>query len=110
MTIARIIGDRLRAYRLQQEWSQEVLAEHAGLHPTYIGQLERGEKNATIETVSKVAAALNIPLSQLFENISSSEYEQDIPSQCYALIQSQTTEKQAALFELLNSIIQYGKI
>ena len=44
MTIARELGERLRAYRTQRGWSQEELAERADLHTTYIGQLERGEK------------------------------------------------------------------
>lgn len=53
MSIAKIIGDRIRAYRNQKGWSQEYLAEKADVHHTYIGQLERGEKNATIESISK---------------------------------------------------------
>lgn len=44
MSIAKIIGDRIRAYRNQKGWSQEYLAEKAEVHHTYIGQLERGEK------------------------------------------------------------------
>ena len=55
MSIAKIIGDRIRAYRNQKGWSQEYLAEKADVHHTYIGQLERGEKNATIESISKIA-------------------------------------------------------
>ena len=51
MSIAKIIGDRIRAYRNQKGWSQEYLAEKADVHHTYIGQLERGEKNATIESI-----------------------------------------------------------
>ena len=42
--ISKVLGERLRSYRNQKGWSQEKLAERAGLHPTYIGQLERGEK------------------------------------------------------------------
>ena len=48
MSIAKIIGERLRAYRIQKGWSQEILAEKAELHHTYIGQLERGEKLSLI--------------------------------------------------------------
>lgn len=88
MTIAKTIGERLRIYRVQKGWSQEVLAEYAKLHPTYIGQLERGEKNATLESISKIAAALDVPLSKLFENISLLAEEQDIPARCYALVQA----------------------
>ena len=52
--IAKVIGQRIRNYRTQKGLSQEKLAELAGCHPTYIGQLERGEKNATLESVEKI--------------------------------------------------------
>ena len=49
--IAKIIGQRLRCYRIQSGLSQEKVAERSGCHPTYIGQVERGEKNATLESI-----------------------------------------------------------
>ena len=107
MILSRVIGERLRAYRNQLGWSQERLAEQAGLHPTYIGQLERGEKNATIESVSKVSAALGISLSKLFENISPADSGADIASQCYHLVQKQPAKDQEALLTILNQIIDY---
>ena len=70
-----IIGQRIRNYRIQKNLSQEQLSELANCHPTYIGQLERGEKNATLESIQKVAQALNIPLSQLFEKIEEKQNE-----------------------------------
>jgi XRE family transcriptional regulator, regulator of sulfur utilization len=63
--LAKIIGERIRLQRRSQGLSQEDLAQKAGLHPTYIGQLERGEKNATLESISKVARALTIKLEDL---------------------------------------------
>ena len=107
MTLSRIIGERLRAYRNQLNWSQERLAEQAGLHPTYIGQLERGEKNATIEIISKISAALGVSLSKLFENISPTNSCEDIPSKCYDIIQMQPAKDQEDLFTILNQIIDY---
>ena len=55
--IAKIIGQRIRNYRTQKGLSQEKLAELAGCHPTYIGQLERGEKNATVDSISRIRHA-----------------------------------------------------
>ena len=109
MTIARELGERLRAYRTQRGWSQEEMAERADLHTTYIGQLERGEKNATIESISKVAAALDISLSKLFENISLAPSEKDIPSRCYDLIQKQPLRDQKLLLDILDAVIAYKK-
>jgi cystathionine beta-lyase family protein involved in aluminum resistance len=67
--IAKILGQRIRNCRTEQGLSQEKLAELSGCHPTYIGQVERGEKNATIESIEKIALALNVPLSKLFEKL-----------------------------------------
>ena len=61
------LGQRIRSYRIWEGMSQEKLAMLANCHPTYVGQLERGEKNATIISVFKLSQALKIPLSLLFE-------------------------------------------
>lgn len=60
-TITKTLGQRIRAYRLQVGLTQEALAEKADVHPIYIGQVERGEKNLTIVTLEKILAALNVP-------------------------------------------------
>lgn len=60
------VGSKIRTLRKAKGWRQEELAEHSGLHSTYIGQLERGERNATIESYLKVAGAFNISAAELF--------------------------------------------
>lgn len=67
--ISNILGERIRFYRKSQHMSQEKLSELANLHPTYIGQLERGEKNASIETLYKICNALDVPITTLLEKI-----------------------------------------
>jgi transcriptional regulator with XRE-family HTH domain len=67
--IAKTIGQRIRNYRTQKGLSQEKLAELSGCHATYIGQLERGEKNATLESIERVTSALGVSLSRLFEKL-----------------------------------------
>jgi transcriptional regulator with XRE-family HTH domain len=75
--ISRIIGDRLRNLRKERGLSQEKLAHLSSLHPTYIGQIERGEKNATIDTIEKVTKGLEITLEELFRFSDSTEELQD---------------------------------
>lgn len=103
------IGQRIRNYRLQNKLSQEELAEKCGLHPTYIGQVERGEKNATIESISKITAGLSISLGTLFENITSFNDGNSYPAQAYDLILSATPEKQKRLVDILRSILEIMK-
>lgn len=69
MSIAKELGLRIRFYRKKLNLSQEQFAEICNLHPTYIGQIERGEKNATIESLYKISSALNVSLGELFNNI-----------------------------------------
>lgn len=105
--IANIIGDRLRHRRLELKYSQETVAEKAGLHPTYIGQVERGEKNATIESIEKLCIALNYPMDELFSKIISTSDKNITANECYSLIISQSPKEQQMLYELLRQIIEF---
>ena len=66
--MTQTIGRKLRQFRQKKGYSQETLADRAGLHPTYIGQVERGEKNITVETLAKITTALGIPISSVFQS------------------------------------------
>jgi len=61
-------GNKVRKERNKIGLSQEGLASKAGVHRTYIGMIERGEKNITLENIEKVAKALNLKLSDLFSD------------------------------------------
>jgi len=60
-----IFGDRVKAWRLARGITQEALAERAGLHPTYIGGIERGERNLGLSNLFKLASALDLRPSAL---------------------------------------------
>ncbi len=62
--IARQVGERIRAARKARGWTQEELASQAGLHFTYIGAVERGEKNLTIKSLERVTRALGLPMAE----------------------------------------------
>ncbi len=59
-------GKRIRSERLKQNLSQEELAELANVHRTYIGMIERGEKNISLINIEKLSQALHIKISELF--------------------------------------------
>lgn len=60
------IGRRVRARRVQLGLTLEDLAESSGRHPTYIGQIERGGKKASLATLTALAAALDLHIRDLF--------------------------------------------
>ena len=60
-----IFGSYLRSQRQAQGFTQETLAERSGLHPTYIGGIERGERNLGLSNLLKLAAALDVRPSAL---------------------------------------------
>lgn len=64
--ISQRVGARIRVLRQQRGISQEQLAFKAGITPSYLGQCERGEKSPTIDSIDKVAKALNVTLEELF--------------------------------------------
>jgi transcriptional regulator with XRE-family HTH domain len=59
------LGQRLRALRKQRAFSQERLGERSGLSGKFIGEVERGEKSISIDSLYHVAVALDIPLREL---------------------------------------------
>ena len=58
-------GQRVRQERTKKKLSQEQLAELAGVHRTYIGMIERAEKNITLESIEKLAKALDLALEEM---------------------------------------------
>ena len=67
--LARRFGELVRRLRREQGYSQEDFAFRVGLHQTYVSSIERGERNVTIGTASKIAEALDITLSRMFSEL-----------------------------------------
>lgn len=65
--LVQTIAENIHRLRMKQQLSQEALAEISGLHRTYVGAVERGERNVTISTLNAFAKALKISVSSLFE-------------------------------------------
>jgi transcriptional regulator with XRE-family HTH domain len=62
-------GKAVRSLREQRGYSQEELAERAGLHRNYVGGVERGERNVALENIVKLASALSVRTRDLFESL-----------------------------------------
>lgn len=66
MHILKVFGSNLRKYREEQNISQEKFAEIAGLHRTYISDIERFQRSISLNNVQKIADALQIEVYKLF--------------------------------------------
>ena len=62
-------GDKVRGERSKKGYSQESFAQKVGVHRTYIGMIERAEKNITLVNIEKIAKALDMKLWELLNNI-----------------------------------------
>ena len=62
-------GARVRALRKELEWSQEDLAAHCGLDRTYVGGIERGERNVALRNLQKLAKGLGLSVSELLADL-----------------------------------------
>ena len=67
-SINKKFGKRVRDFRLHKGLSQEELANLAGVHRTYIGMVERAEKNITLENMEKIAKALGVKIGKLTDD------------------------------------------
>ncbi len=65
--ILKAFGRNVRRLREAQGLSQEELAERAQVHRTYVGMVERAEKNITLRNIEKFAKALQVPITELVE-------------------------------------------
>lgn len=65
MDVGKRVGANIKRLREAQGISQEELADRSGLHRTYVSQVERGVKNATIASLDRIATGLKVPLTDL---------------------------------------------
>ncbi|MDT3425286.1 transcriptional regulator with XRE-family HTH domain [Paenibacillus forsythiae] len=76
MNLPESVGNRIRELRKAKGWTQEQLAEAASLHYSYIGGVERGDRNISLETLEKIIAAFQVPAIEVMTLISSRNAEE----------------------------------
>ena len=111
MEITQEVGARIRYFRTEKKISQEKLSELSDLHPSYIGQLERGEKTPSVETIYKITQGLDMSLSDFFVNLESvaGKSDETYAMKSYKLIEYQPANDQRHLYNILNEIISMHK-
>ncbi|WP_025717509.1 helix-turn-helix domain-containing protein [Paenibacillus sp. 1-18] len=106
--ILKLVGARIRALRKEKGLSQESLGEKGGFHFSYIGQIERGEKNVSLLNIAKIADALDVNLIQLFayvnEDIKVTKHETDI-QEIVEILEKSSPEKVRLARNVIREII-----
>ncbi|MDQ0659481.1 helix-turn-helix domain-containing protein [Paenibacillus sp. W2I17] len=101
--LRQLIGTRIRAMRNAKGLTQQKLADIAGLDYRYIGALERGERNFSIDTLEKVLLALNVEISELM--LSSGEDHDGVRQKAiddFLLVLSRLSDDKVQAFQKLN--------
>lgn len=107
--ITESVGDKIRSLRKERGLSQESLALKAGLNTSYMGQLERGEKSATIDSLEKIANALNVPIEELFsfEREESKNVDKTIIDKVAFQLHGRTEMEQEAVYNFIKQLLWF---
>lgn len=107
--IARLVGERIRDCRKGLGLSQEQLAFKAGLNTSYMGQVERGEKSPTIDSLEKIATALDVTLEDLFSfhYNRSSKMDTTLINKIAILLHGRTEMEQEAVYNFIKQILWF---
>lgn len=106
MKITEIFGRQVKHFRKERRLSQEELAERCGLHSTYIGQIERGEKNVSLESIQKLSRGLGVPISKLFECFTADLDDTSPAAQIHGLVLGMTAGTQQHVLNIVTEISQ----
>lgn len=88
--ILKLVGAKIRDFRKEKGISQEELGERAGFHFSYIGGVERGERNLSLTNIAKIADCLDVDLYKLFS---------------YVSINKEVSEKEKSIRDVLTNLI-----
>ncbi|MBE5845014.1 MAG: helix-turn-helix transcriptional regulator [Butyrivibrio sp.] len=106
MDITAEVGSRIRYHRKERKLSQEELAERSGLHPSYIGQLERGIKKPTIDSLYKITKGMDMSISDFLKDLEIVDKDsENFAVKSYLLIEQEQASDQRHLFDIIKQII-----
>ncbi|PXV66390.1 helix-turn-helix protein [Halanaerobium congolense] len=100
------LGKKIKKYRIVQDLTQESLGEKAGLHYTYIGQVERGEKELSLKALNKIAEALEIGVDKLLINYNLSSGVTIQISNITDLLLDRSQQELEMIYTLLKNLIE----
>lgn len=113
--IAGLVGENIRLLRKKRGLSQEQLAFRAEINASYMGQVERGEKNPTIDVLSKIALALQTPLEKMVNVVSSPDSADEPVDEGYATkivhqLNGLSLKEQEAVYKFVKQLVHFKEI
>jgi len=100
------LGAAVRAHRKKLAWSQEELGERAGLHPSYIGQIERGTKKISLATLQKISAALKTKVSDLLQEKAPEETTSTWENRIMGIVKNRPADQQKRTYLILREALR----
>ncbi|WP_219834726.1 helix-turn-helix domain-containing protein [Paenibacillus sp. R14(2021)] len=105
-SILELVGGKIKDIRKDRRLSQDQLGERCGFHFSYIGGVERGERNVSLENLAKIAEALHVELKELFNFKQDSNSEKEAAlKEVISLLQSQDIKQIIMTKNLLLEIL-----
>ncbi|MGC5774876.1 helix-turn-helix domain-containing protein [Paenibacillus pabuli] len=104
MNLPESVGNRIRELRKAKGWTQEQLAEAAGLHYSYIGGVERGDRNISLETLEKIINGLQISAEEIFKFKEESEYNRALDEHI-TLISGKSSDEITSLTKMVKEVL-----
>ncbi|MCM3430739.1 helix-turn-helix domain-containing protein [Brevibacillus invocatus] len=98
------VGDRIRTIRKHRGLTQESLAEKTGLQNTYISDVERGDRNISLETLEKIVQALEVEAVDVFQFSQQSDKKQQMIQTLKELLSTKNTQEIKAIIKIVNEI------
>jgi XRE family transcriptional regulator, regulator of sulfur utilization len=103
MDMRASFGNRVRRLRAEHRWTQEELAERAGLTPNYVGRIERGEVSASLCVAAQLSDALGMRLDQLLRLPDASEHLREAPREQLSADEVKQIQQALAILQRLFS-------
>lgn len=104
--LVKRLGNRIRFLRKEKGMSQEQLGELSGLHTNYVGQVERGEKNVTVESLEKICRGLGVSMEDLFRHIDPSPQPDEL-RQLVDLLTERSKHDRALALKLVKAVFEW---
>ena len=103
--VNELLGKRIRALRKQKGLSQEQLAERVGMSSKYLGEIERGQVNCSVDIVERISKALDLELTDLFD-YQHKQNRKALLKKTNALIQNANDKELQLIFRILKSVLK----